>query len=101
MMIIRLSKRTSDATVSNAIRYTAGRSSEAKLPSYKLLLCAIRRIGSGIYAYLPLMWRVLQKVSQIVREAMNATGAQECLLPQLQPAQLWHEPDRWDTYYPS
>ena len=44
------------------------------------------------------MWRVLQKVSQIVREEMNATGAQECLLPQLQPAELWQESGRWDTY---
>ncbi|HAZ49375.1 MAG TPA: proline--tRNA ligase [Cyanobacteria bacterium UBA11371] len=73
---------------------------EAEIPSHKLLLRAgyIRRIGSGIYAYLPLMWRVLQKVSQIVREEMNATGAQECLLPQLQPAELWKESGRWDTY---
>jgi len=73
---------------------------EAEIPSHKLLLRAgyIRRIGSGIYAYLPLMWRVLQKVSQIVREEMNATGAQECLLPQLQPADLWRESGRWDTY---
>jgi prolyl-tRNA synthetase len=44
------------------------------------------------------MWRVLQKVSQIVREEMNATGAQECLLPQLQPSELWQESGRWDTY---
>ena len=73
---------------------------EAEIPSHKLLLRAgyIRRVGSGIYAYLPLMWRVLQKVSQIVREEMNATGAQECLLPQLQPAELWRESGRWDTY---
>lgn len=73
---------------------------EAEIPSHKLLVRAgyIRRIGSGIYSYLPLMWRVLQKVSQIVREEMNATGAQECLLPQLQPAELWQESGRWDTY---
>ncbi|MEH2333007.1 proline--tRNA ligase [Nostoc sp.] len=73
---------------------------DAEIPSHKLLLRAgyIRRIGSGLYAYLPLMWRVLQKVSQIVREEMNATGAQECLLPQLQPADLWKESGRWDTY---
>lgn len=73
---------------------------EAEIPSHQLLLRAgyIRRIGSGIYAYMPLMWRVLQKVSQIVREEMNATGAQECLLPQLQPSQLWQESGRWDTY---
>ena len=73
---------------------------EAEIPSHKLLLRAgyIRRIGSGLYAYLPLMWRVLKKVSQIVREEMDATGAQECLLPQLQPADLWRESGRWDTY---
>lgn len=73
---------------------------EAEIPSHKLLLRAgyIRRVGSGIYAYLPLMWRVLQKVSQIVREEMNATGAQECLLPQMQPAELWRESGRWETY---
>ncbi|NMG19363.1 proline--tRNA ligase [Brasilonema bromeliae SPC951] len=73
---------------------------DAEIPSHKLLLRAgyIRRIGSGVYAYLPLMWRVLQKVSQIVREEMNAAGGQECLLPQLQPADLWKESGRWDTY---
>ncbi len=73
---------------------------DAEIPSHKLLLRAgyIRRIGSGVYAYLPLMWRVLQKVSQIVREEMNAAGGQECLLPQLQPAELWKESGRWDTY---
>ncbi|KAM3102011.1 proline--tRNA ligase [Phormidesmis sp. 146-12] len=73
---------------------------DAEIPSHKLLVRAgyIRRVGSGIYAYLPLMWRVLQKVSQIVREEMNAAGAQECLLPQMQPAELWRESGRWDTY---
>ena len=73
---------------------------DAEIPSHKLLLRAgyIRRIGSGVYAYLPLMWRVLQKISQIVREEMDATGAQECLLPQIQPAELWQESGRWDTY---
>lgn len=73
---------------------------EAEIPSHKLLLRAgyMRRIASGVYAYLPLLWRVLNKVSAIVREEMNATGAQECLLPQLQPAELWKESGRWDTY---
>ncbi len=73
---------------------------EAEIKSHKLLLRAgyIRRIGSGIYAYLPLMWRVLKKVSQIVREEMDATGAQECLLPQIQPSELWKESGRWETY---
>lgn len=73
---------------------------EAEIPSHKLLLRAgyIRRIASGVYVYLPLMWRVLQKVSKIVREELNTIGAMECLLPQLQPAELWQESGRWDTY---
>ncbi len=73
---------------------------EAEIPSHKLLLRAgyIRRIGSGLYAYLPLMLRVLTKIRQIVKEEMDATGAQECLLPQLQPAELWQQSGRWDTY---
>jgi prolyl-tRNA synthetase len=74
--------------------------SEAVIPSHKLLLRAgyIRRIGSGIYTYMPLMWRVLQKVSQIVRDEMNAIGSQELLMPQLQPSELWQQSGRWDTY---
>jgi len=73
---------------------------EAELISHKLLLRGgyIRRTAPGVYAYLPLMWRVLQKIMQIVREEMNRTGAMECLLPQLQPAELWQESGRWDTY---
>ncbi len=73
---------------------------DAEIPSHKLLVRAgfIRRIGSGLYVYLPLMWRVLQKVSQIVREELDRTGAQECLLPQLQPSELWKQSGRWDTY---
>ncbi|MGD1942878.1 MAG: proline--tRNA ligase [Leptolyngbyaceae cyanobacterium] len=73
---------------------------EAEIPSHKLLLRAgyMRRIDAGVYAYLPLLWRVLTKVSDIVRDEMNATGAQECLLPQLQPSELWQESGRWDTY---
>lgn len=58
----------------------------------------IRRLGSGLYAYLPLIWRVLEKVKRIVQEEMNRTGAQECLLPQLQPSELWKMSGRWDTY---
>lgn len=73
---------------------------DAEIPSHKLLVRAgfIRRIGSGLYTYLPLMWRVLQKVSTIVREEMNAAGAQELLMPQLQPSELWKESGRWDVY---
>jgi prolyl-tRNA synthetase len=73
---------------------------EAELPSHKLLLrgCFIRRLSPGIYTYLPLLWRVLQKISEIVRQEMNAIGAQECLLPQLQPAEIWRESGRWEVY---
>ena len=73
---------------------------EAEITSHKLLLRAgyIRRIGSGIYAYLPLLWRVLQKIAAIVRQEMDATGALETLLPQLQPADLWQRSGRWAGY---
>ncbi len=73
---------------------------DAEIPSHKLLVRAgyIRRIGSGLYTYMPFMLRVLQKISTIVREEMNAVGAQELLMPQLQPAELWQESGRWDTY---
>jgi prolyl-tRNA synthetase len=73
---------------------------EAELASHKLLLRGgfIRRLSSGIYTYLPLLWRVLQKISNIIREEMNAIGAQECLLPQLQPAEIWRESGRWEVY---
>jgi prolyl-tRNA synthetase len=73
---------------------------EAEIASHKLLLRGgyIRRISSGIYAYLPLMWRVLQKISAIVREEMNAVGSLETLLPQLQPAELWQRSGRWAGY---
>jgi prolyl-tRNA synthetase len=73
---------------------------EAEIPSHKLLLRAgfMRRVTSGVYAYLPMLWRVLTKISDIVRDEMDATGAQECLLPQLQPAELWRESGRWETY---
>ena len=73
---------------------------EAEIPSHKLLLRGgyIRRVSSGIYAYLPLMWRVLRKVSAIVRAELDATGALETLLPQLQPADLWQRSGRWAGY---
>ncbi len=73
---------------------------EAEIISHKLLLRGgyIRRVGSGIYVYLPLLWRVLQKISAIVREEMNAVGGLEALLPQLQPADLWERSGRWQGY---
>ena len=73
---------------------------EAEITSHQMLLRAgyIRRVGSGIYAYLPLMWRVLQKITAVVREEMNRAGAQETLLPQLHPAELWQKSGRWQGY---
>jgi len=73
---------------------------EAELISHKLLLRAgyIRRLTSGVYTYLPLMWRVLRKIEQIVREEMDAAGAQEILMPIVQPGELWQRTGRWDDY---
>ena len=75
---------------------------DAEIASHKLLMRAgmIRKVASGIYAFLPLGMRVLQKVENIVRDEMNATGAQEILMPALQPAELWLESGRWDDYGP-
>jgi prolyl-tRNA synthetase len=73
---------------------------DADIVSHRLLLRGgyIRRVASGVYAYLPLLWRVLRKVSTIVREELDATGALETLLPQLQPAELWQRSGRWAGY---
>ncbi len=74
----------------------------AAIASHKLLLRAgmIRQIGSGTYTFMPLGMRVLLKAMNIVREEINATGAQEILMPILQPAELWHDSGRWDDYGP-
>jgi prolyl-tRNA synthetase len=58
----------------------------------------IRQLTSGIYSYLPLGLRCIRKVAQIVREEMDRAGAQEVLLPSIQPAELWKETGRWDEY---
>jgi len=73
---------------------------EAETVSHQLLLRAgmIRKLASGIYDYLPLGLRVLRKVEAIVREEMNRAGAQEVLLPAVQPAELWQESGRWQVY---
>ena len=73
---------------------------EAEIPSHQWLVRGgfIRRVASGVYAYLPLMWRVLRKVEAIIREEMEAIGALELRLPALQPAELWRRSGRWDTY---
>lgn len=73
---------------------------EAEILSHKLLLRAglIKRLAAGIYTYLPLGFRVLNKVANIVREEMNRAGAQEVLMPALLPSELWKETGRWDVY---
>ena len=73
---------------------------EAELISHRLLLRAgyIRRLSSGVYTYLPLMWRVVRKIERIVREEMVAAGAQEILMPIVQPGELWQKSGRWDDY---
>ena len=73
---------------------------EAEIASHQMLLRAgyIRRVSSGIYAYLPSMWRVIQKITSIVRQELNAIGGLETLLPQLQPAELWERSGRWQGY---
>ena len=75
---------------------------DAEIASHRLLMRAgmIRKTASGVYAFLPLGQKVLAKVEQIVREEMDATGAQEMLMPALQPGELWRESGRWDDYGP-
>lgn len=74
--------------------------SDAEVISHKMLVRAgyIRKLTSGVYNYLPLMWRVLKKVENIVREEMDAAGAQELLMPFVQPKELWEESGRWEVY---
>ena len=74
--------------------------SEAQIASHRLMLRAgmIRQTAAGIYTWLPLGFRVLQKVEQIVREEQDAAGAQELLMPTLQPAELWRESGRYEDY---
>jgi len=73
---------------------------DAEVVSHKLMLRAgmIRKLTAGIYSYLPLGCRSLRKVEQIVREEMDAAGAQEVFLPMVQPSELWKESGRWDLY---
>lgn len=73
---------------------------EAEVVSHRLMLRAgmIRKVAAGIYTYLPLGLRVIRKVEQIVREEMNRAGAQELLMPMVQPSELWIESGRWGEY---
>ena len=73
---------------------------EAEIDSHKLMLRAgmIRKMAAGVYNYMPLGLKVLKKVEDIVREEMNAAGAQEFLASAMIPAELWQESGRWDAY---
>ncbi len=75
---------------------------EAELVSHKLMLRAglIRRLGSGLYTWMPLGLRVLRRVEAIVREEMNRAGALELFMPAIQPAELWEESGRWEKFGP-
>ncbi len=73
---------------------------EAQIASHRLMLRAglVRQTSAGIYAWLPLGYRVLRNIERIVREEQDAAGAQECLMPTIQPAELWRESGRFDDY---
>ena len=75
---------------------------EAELASHRLLLRAgmIRKTAAGLYSYLPLAWRSLQKIEAVIREEMEAIGAQEILVPMVVPGEIWQESGRWDVYGP-
>ena len=75
---------------------------EAELISHKLMLRAglIKRLGSGLYTWMPLGLRVLRKIENTVREEMDRSGALELLMPAIQPAELWQETERWDVFGP-
>lgn len=76
--------------------------SEAEIPSHILLVRSgmIRKLVSGVYGFMPLGWRALRKVENIVREEMDNSGAQEILMSAVQPAELWMESGRWNAYGP-
>lgn len=75
---------------------------EAELISHQLMLRAglIRRLGSGLYTWMPLGLRVLRKIENIIRDEMNRSGAIEVLMPAIQPAELWQESGRWEVFGP-
>ena len=74
--------------------------SEAELTSHQLMLRAglIKKLGSGLYSWLPLGFRVLKKIENIIREEMERAGALELLMPAIQPAELWSESGRWELF---
>lgn len=75
---------------------------EAEIPSHVLMLRTgmIRKLASGVYGFMPLGWRTLRKIEEIVREEMDAAGSQEIHMSAVQPAELWEESGRWYAYGP-
>ncbi|MCR2045571.1 proline--tRNA ligase [Anaerosalibacter massiliensis] len=75
---------------------------EAEIPSHQLLVRAgmMRKLVSGVYSYLPLGYRVIRKIEQIVREEMDSSGSQELLMSAIQPKELWQASGRWDDFGP-
>lgn len=75
---------------------------EAEIPSHILLLRSgmIKKTAAGLYSYMPMGWRTVKKIENIVREEMDAKGAQEIRTSVLQPAELWQESGRWNAYGP-
>ncbi len=75
---------------------------EAEIPSHILMLRTgmIRKLASGVYGFMPLGWRTLRKIEEIVREEMDAAGGQEIHMSAIQPAELWQESGRWYAYGP-
>ncbi len=76
--------------------------SEAELISHKLMIKSgiVRQLSSGLYTWLPLGHRILEKIKKIIREEMNSIGSTEITMPLIQPAELWKESGRWDEYGP-
>nr|WP_302707320.1 proline--tRNA ligase [uncultured Dialister sp.] len=75
---------------------------DAVVVSHQYMLKAgmMRKVGNGIYSFLPLAWRSIQKVEKIIREEINKTGAQEIMMPIVQPAELWQKTGRWNVFGP-
>lgn len=98
-ILLTFSRGVSAMYLSRLFFYTSKEiPSDAEIISHQLMLRAgfIQKLGSGLYTWLPLGLRVMQKIMNIVREEMNAIHGQEILMPSIQPAALWHETGRWD-----
>ena len=74
--------------------------SDADVVSQQLMLRAgfMRKVANGLYSFLPLGWRSIKKIEAIIREEMDRSGAQEIMMPILQPAEIWKESGRWNAY---